>query len=69
MSLNGKPLWDLGVIVDQKLNMSRQCDTANIAPGCMDRRVVSQTRDVLLPLCSALVGPQWESCVQFWDHI
>jgi len=62
---------DLGVLEDEKLNMSWQCalaaQKANRILGCIKRRVDSRARERILPLHSALVRPHLESCIQLWS--
>ncbi|GAB0194640.1 mitochondrial enolase superfamily member 1 [Grus japonensis] len=61
---------DLGILIDEKLNMSWQCalaaQKANRVLGCITGSVTSRSREGILPLCSALVRPHLEYCIQLW---
>jgi len=62
---------DLAVLVDEKLDTSQQCiftaQKANSILGCIKSSVASRASEGILPLCSTLVRPHLESCVQLWS--
>jgi len=59
------------VLVDEKLNMTQQTaltdQKGNHILGCIKSSVSSRSREVILPLYSALVRPHLESCVRLWS--
>ena len=63
-----KNFW---VLVDGKLNMSLQyaltAQSATQILGCIKRSVASRLGEVILPLCSTLVRPHLEYCIQMWS--
>ena len=62
---------DLDVPADNRFAVRQQCalvaKKANGILQCIKQSMVSRSRDVILPLNTALVRPHLESCIQFWD--
>ena len=58
---------DLGVIIDSKMNMGRQCGDAvrkaNRTLSCIHRCISSRSKEVILSLYASLVRLQLEYCI------
>jgi len=63
---------DLGVLVDEKLDISHQYGLAaqkdNRILGCIKSTMASRSMKGIVPLYSALVRPHLEPCVQLWSR-
>jgi len=61
---------DLGVLAGSRLHRSHPCALAarraNSTLGHVRHSTTSRSEEGIVSLCSALVQPQLESCVQFW---
>ena len=68
--MSGPAETDLVVLVRFSVNRSQQCALAalkaNSILGCIRRGVSSRARQGTVPLCSALLKPHLEYCIQVW---
>jgi len=58
------------LLVYKKQNMTQQCaltaQNTNCLLGSIKSSIASREREGILPLCSDLVRPHRESCIQLW---
>lgn len=58
---------DLGVLVYEKLNVGQQCALASQKTNCLLDCIKDRVKEVILPICSSLMSPYLEYCIQLWD--
>ncbi|KAJ7404700.1 hypothetical protein WISP_143639 [Willisornis vidua] len=62
---------NLGVHIDEKLDMTRHCTLivlkANPILGCMKSSMTTRSREMILPLYFLPLRPHLECCVQLCD--
>ncbi|XP_077638367.1 triadin isoform X5 [Lonchura striata] len=62
---------DLGLLADEKLDMTQQCvlevKKAICILGCIKSSMASTSKEVILSLYSSLVRPHLDYCVQDWE--
>lgn len=60
----------LKVVIDEKVDCSQQCaftaQKASHIIGCLKQSAASRLREVSLPLCSILMRPHPQYCIQLW---
>ena len=65
-----RSIWKFWLM--ERLNMSRQgalaAQKATCILGCIKRSVTSRSREVILPICSAVMRPHLEYCIQFCEE-
>ena len=64
---------DLGVLVEDRLSNSMQCQAAAAKAGrilaCIRKGMYSRDKTIILPLYKTLVRPHLEYSVQFWSPV
>jgi len=61
---------DLGIIVDNGIKFSEQCNTAvknaNSTLGLIRRTIKNESKNIMLKLYKGLIRPKLEYCIQAW---
>ena len=61
---------DLGLTISANMKVSEQCGIAaakgNQILGLIRRNIVYKEKELIIPLCKAIVRPHLEYCIQAW---